>query len=561
VLRITQSHDSEGATLKLEGKLAGPWVAELERCWRELSASEPKPALRVRICSVSFVDEAGQALLQQMFDQGVALEAEGCLNKAIVARIRESSRASRENPANAKRPKKLPGVIFWLFLAGLFLGGAAARAQGQSEPQAPEPPKENPTAVRLTLDRAVALALKQNPQVLIAVLNAAQGEQDYLIARAALLPQATLNAQDAVRRGNLEANLGARIPVPGFPQHFGPFQFFQAGPQVGMPLFDLTLWRRWQAAREGVAASRAESQSTREQILLLVVSQYLASLRSGADVKAAESRVELAQALYNQAADLQKEGVGTGIDTLRANVELQNEKQRLIQSQAAQKTQLYGLSRLLNLDPRQSVELGDEPSFFETPEFSAEQTLAQAYSARPEMKALEARTRASEAEKRAVGESRLPSLRFDGFWAVQGISAPGSIPAYQYQVSLGMPLFTGGRIHAQMAKADLELKKFDEQRADLRNQIALEVKTAMVNLDAARHEVEVAELGVKLAREEVTQARDRFAAGVVNNIEVISAQDSLARANDNQIAALYRFNQARADLARSTGQMETLYTK
>jgi outer membrane protein TolC len=328
-----------------------------------------------------------------------------------------------------------------------------------------------------------------------------------------------------------------------------------------MPLFDLTLWRRWQAAREGLAASRAESQSTREQIVLLVVSQYLASLRSGADVKAAESRVELAQALYNQASDLQKEGVGTGIDTLRANVELQNEKQRLIQSQAAQKTQLYGLSRLLNLDPLQSVELGDEPSFFETPEFSAGQTLAQAYHARPEMKALEARTRASEAEKRAAGESRLPSLRFDGFWAVQGISAPSSIPAYQYQVSLGVPLFTGGRIHAQIAKADLELKKFDEQRADLRNQIALEVKTAMVNLDAARHEVEVAELGVKLAREEVSQARDRFAAGVANNIEVISAQDSLARANDNQIAALYRFNQARADLARSTGQMETLYTK
>ncbi len=124
-----------------------------------------------------------------------------------------------------------------------------------------------------------------------------------------------------------------------------------------------------------------------------------------------------------------------------------------------------------------------------------------------------------------------------------------------------MPLFTGGRIHAEIAKADLELKKFAEQRADLRNQIALEVKTAMVTLDAARHEVEVAELGVKLAQEEVSQARDRFQAGVVNNIEVISAQDSLARANDNQIAALYRFNQARADLARATGQMETLYAK
>jgi len=83
----------------------------------------------------------------------------------------------------------------------------------------------------------------------------------------------------------------------------------------------------------------------------------------------------------------------------------------------------------------------------------------------------------------------------------------------------------------------------------------------VANLDSARNEVQVANLGVELAQEEVIQARDRFRAGVANNIEVISAQDALARANDNQIAALFRYNQARADLARSIGQMESLYTK
>jgi outer membrane protein len=95
----------------------------------------------------------------------------------------------------------------------------------------------------------------------------------------------------------------------------------------------------------------------------------------------------------------------------------------------------------------------------------------------------------------------------------------------------------------------------------LRNQIALEVKTALINLGSARNEVQVANSGVQLSNEEVDQARDRFRAGVANNIEVIQAQDSLARANDNQIAALYRFNQARADLARSIGQMEKIYAK
>jgi outer membrane protein TolC len=80
-------------------------------------------------------------------------------------------------------------------------------------------------------------------------------------------------------------------------------------------------------------------------------------------------------------------------------------------------------------------------------------------------------------------------------------------------------------------------------------------------LKSARNQVEVATLGVRLAKEEVDQAGDRFKAGVANNIEVIQAQDALARANDNQIAALYRFNQARADYARSIGQMERVYAK
>jgi len=124
-----------------------------------------------------------------------------------------------------------------------------------------------------------------------------------------------------------------------------------------------------------------------------------------------------------------------------------------------------------------------------------------------------------------------------------------------------MPLFTGGRIRAEVVKADLELQKIDQQKADLRNQIALDVKTALLNLQSARNEVQVANLGVQLAKEEVDQARDRFKAGVANNIEVISAQDSLSRANDNQIAALYRFNQARADFARAVGQMEKTYAK
>jgi outer membrane protein len=124
-----------------------------------------------------------------------------------------------------------------------------------------------------------------------------------------------------------------------------------------------------------------------------------------------------------------------------------------------------------------------------------------------------------------------------------------------------VPIITGGRIHAENAIGDLELKKIAQQRQDLENQIAVDVKTAAAELASARSEVDVANQGVSLAQEEVHQARDRFSAGVANNIELIQAQDALARANNNQIAALYSYNQARADLARATGQMESLYAK
>ena len=138
---------------------------------------------------------------------------------------------------------------------------------------------------------------------------------------------------------------------------------------------------------------------------------------------------------------------------------------------------------------------------------------------------------------------------------------PSSIPSYNLQLSFDVPIFTGGRIHAQIARSDLELKKIAQERGGLRDQIGLEVKTGIAQLESARHEVDVANLGVKLAQEEVTQARDRFQAGVANNIEVITAQDELARANDNQIAALYSYNQSRADLAHAIGQTEGLYAK
>jgi outer membrane protein TolC len=439
------------------------------------------------------------------------------------------------------------------------LSPALTRAQDAGKSAVPANPPAG--VLRLTLDQAVTLALKQNTTAQIAVLTAAQSEQDRKIALSELLPQAQLGVTEEWQRVNILAQFGGTRVFPGFPGHVGPYSIFSAGPSANGPIFDLTLFRRYQASRNAANASKADSLSTREQVILLVVSQYIGTLRSIADVQASQSRVDLAQALYNQAADLQKEGVGTGIDTLRANVELQNENQRLLEAQASRDTSLFGLSRLLNLDPRQKIELGDSLSFFDTPQPDVEASIEESLAARPEWKALHEQIRAAENQKKAASAERLPSVHFSGDWSQLGTEPSSVIPTYTYAGTVSVPLFTGGRIRAETVRADLDIQKLQQQEADLRNQIALDVKTALINLDSARSQVKVANLGVQLSKEEVDQARDRFNAGVANNIEVIQAQDSLARANDNQIAALYRFNQARADLARAIGQMEKVYAK
>jgi outer membrane protein len=434
-----------------------------------------------------------------------------------------------------------------VFLAAAWLALAANLSAQDKSP------------IRLTLKQAVALALKENPQAQIAVLNLTESQQDRNLARSGLLPQAEIRASESVMRENVEALFGK--PFPGIPEHIGPFQFFTAGPAFSFPILDLTAFRRWQTASHEVRASEHDSQNVREQTVLLAVSQYLGALQYSANVAAAQSRVQLAQALYDQASDLQKHGVGTGLDTLRAQVELQNQQQRLIEAQTQFKTSVYGLAQILNVDPSAPIELTDQLSFFETPEFPGGTTLERAYQERPEMQALAEREREAQLSRKQASEQRLPTLSVSGNWDYTGLSVPSSIPTYTYSANLALPLITSGRIRAQVTRAELELKKIDQQRQDLRNQIALQVKTALADLESARHEVDVANLGVKLAQEEVNQARDRFAAGVANNIEVITAQDALERANNNQISALFMYNQSRADLARATGHIQDLYAK
>src|SRR5271156_418083 len=421
---------------------------------------------------------------------------------------------------------------------------------------APQPPAAPPAPLQLTLKQAVQLALKQNPQRLIAQILVQESDRNSQIARSALLPQANVAASGAVNQYNVQSI--ERAPKR---EGLGPYQIINAGPNFSQTILDFPKIRAYQIGREGTHQARADEQTAREIVVNAVVDQYLLILRALATRDAASVRVKLAQRLYEQATELQKTGVGLSIDTVRANVELQNERQNLIDAETLTHTTKYGLAALLDLPRDQDLEAADHMDFFDLPALDRQLLLDQALTSRPEIKSFNSQQRIAKLTTDSAGEQRLPQLDFSGFWLYQGSRFDNGIPAYTYALSLEFPIFTGGRIRAEEARAKLEEQHVAEARRQLEAQIVDEVKSALDELTAARNSVDVANLGLQLAQEEVAQAQRRFAAGVTTNVEVITAQDALARANDNQIAALYQFNVSRASLARATGEIEAMYTK
>lgn len=411
---------------------------------------------------------------------------------------------------------------------------------------------------QLTLVGAVDLALKQNLDIQVANIETATRQQDRLIARSELLPHANFEADDSVNRHSLKADLGTQIP--NVPHSIGPYEAVHIGPTFSSPIFDLTLIRQYQQSGHKLLATRADEQTVREETVLLTVSQYMAHLRALASITAARSRVELADRLAHQANDLLTDGVASKIDVSRAQVRLKEEQQQLIDAQRDAETTLYGLKRILNLPDGTHVEFTDQQDFFSTPALDISDPLATALQQRPELHSLSESDKAAVLAHKAALANSLPKIDFDGYWDVQGQTFNTATPGYQYKVSMSVPLFTGGRLKAERKNTALAEQRAQKQLAEERNQVTEQVRNGQVELLAALHQVELGKEQVKLANDEVSLSQGRFQSGVTDNIEVTAAQDSLARANDEEIGALFRYNIARAQLARAVGGVEQTYT-
>jgi outer membrane protein TolC len=158
--------------------------------------------------------------------------------------------------------------------------------------------------------------------------------------------------------------------------------------------------------------------------------------------------------------------------------------------------------------------------------------------------------------RKAATAEHLPTVGIDGNYGDLGVALGNSHSVYQLSGTLKIPIFQGGKAHADTLQAEATLRQMQAQADNLRGQIDYEVRSALLDLDAAAQQVEVAKQSVDLANRTLEQARDRFTAGVSDNLEVVQAQETLATANENYISSLYNHNLSKIELARDIGYAE-----
>jgi outer membrane protein TolC len=268
--------------------------------------------------------------------------------------------------------------------------------------------------------------------------------------------------------------------------------------------------------------------------------------------------VDLFERLRQLAVDQKQAGVGTRLDTTRADIQLARQRQSLLVATNQRDLARLALLRAIGADLGAGVELTDDWSRLREPVPTLDQALAAARDGRPEMTLLAERLRAAGLLVEAAKAEKLPTVAAQAQAVENGNRVRDLAWNRTFIATVNVPLFTGRRIEARVAEARSQQEQLVLEQRDTERQIEEEVRRALLLLENARSRVELAGQSVRLAEDELEQASDRFKAGVASSIEVDNAQTSLATARDLRIDALADEAQARFDLARATGEIRSL---
>jgi len=434
---------------------------------------------------------------------------------------------------------------------------SAASLAAQEIPGAAKITSGQPAA--LSYEQAVRLAIENNLATLRAHerRNEARGQQEQ--ARAPLLP----NVSGVAYQANLTMNLVALGFQPGtFPgiskTFLGPFKNFDARLFLRQSVFDLSAIRNYQAGKAGVRVAELNESLAREEVASRTGLSYLEALRADRSVAAAQANVELAQALLQLARDQRNAGVATGVDVIRAQTRLAEQQVGLAQAQTDSEQARLNLQRLIGLPLGSPLTLTDQLRFVDDPLPSVDTAVAQAAQDRREIQVAEEENRVSQLEVQSARAEHVPSLEVLGDYGPSGIT-PGSfdLPTRRVAVQLNVPIFNGGLTQGRVTAAASRQRQTELSLANIRGQVEEDVRLALTTLRTAAVQVRAADESVTLAQRELEMARDRFRAGVADNLEVITAQTSLANARVSQVTALAQHNAARLNLAAALGRAET----
>jgi outer membrane protein TolC len=413
-----------------------------------------------------------------------------------------------------------------------------------------------PTRLSLSLDDAIARGLKTNLGLLTRDNSSTSARVDKMRLLTALLPTVTGTVQTTVQQIDLATFGFTGIKAFQIPAVIGPFHYQEATASSNFSLYDGRAWKAWKSGNESLRAAELSVKDARDLVVEAVAAAYLEIIASAARVESTRAQLDTAQALYERARDQHRAGTSPAIDELRAQVELKTQQQQLLSLQNLVAKDKLALARAIGLPSGQAFEISDQAPYRPLEGMTPADALQRAYAARADYQSAQAQLRAAELARQSASAEWLPRASINASYGDSGATFANSHGVFAVTGAVTMDIFDGGRRKADLLSADTTIKQRREELANLQGQIDQEVRDALLDLKSAADQVAVAQDNVALAGETLTQARDRFAAGVTDNIEVVQAQDSVASAQQNLISAIYAHNLAKVALARAMGATE-----
>ena len=319
---------------------------------------------------------------------------------------------------------------------------------------------------------------------------------------------------------------------------------------------DFELFRAIKPEFKAVDLNVADSN---EQLVQAVATAYLKVLADQANLANAIAEETSANALLSQATQLDAAGVGIRLDVLRAQVEYQQRQQAHVSAENQLDKDGIQLNRIMGIPAGQQLDLTDAAPFAELGDLDLDQARQTALTHRNDLLALQQSIIVSSHEVKAVRYQRLPTLAVNGFYGVLGETTGLYHGVFTAEGQVKFPVFREAAQRGEQDTVEAQLQQLRDQEDNLRGTIDAQIRTSPLDIQPATQLVKIARSNPDLARQELTDARDRFTAGVSDNLEVVNAETTVTGAQAQLVSAVYQFNVAKVNLARSTGVLESRY--